>query len=416
MTRVLVVEDSATDFESIRGLMAAYEVVHATSMEEAQTCEDYDAVVLDLGLPDSSGLETVKKMLAATAAPIIVHTITGHDDLVREALQAGCADYIVKGSAVDVERAIGHAMERASQGDILLRESRKVGRIVHLLAECWDEEAEAAALVMDFEGRLKRATKRGHAKLEQLQLDLEALMSKHGGRIQGGHATTDHGFDWDLLLTTNPRAADEVFAVFMQVEIDETEIDMDEAHHHFRTPLTPIMVDLALLSDPSGRHVDRIKDNLKRLQNYAAMFVDYHGARAQSLRLHREDFDLAPILKRTFPGLHGPARLAVIGDPHRVEAFCEYLQSLTPTRVEAAMQRDVATVTVRIDDWQGPPAVDLVRPFSYQTKTDPGGLAVPLAREILEQLGGGVTVANDDDVLEFRFWLPAQGDLGRDRR
>lgn len=416
MTRVLVVEDSATDFESILGHMGAYDVVRAKSMEEARRCEDYDAVVLDLGLPDSSGLETVQKMLAATAAPIIVHSITGHDDLVRQALHAGCADYIVKGSAVDVQRAISHAMERASQGDILLRESRKVGRIVHQLAEAWDEDAEAAALVMDFEGRLKRATKRGQAKLEQLHLDLEILMSKHGGRIQSGHATTDHGFDWDLLLTTNPRDPDEVFAVFMQVEIDETEIDMDEAHHHFRTPLTPIMVDLALLSDPGGRHVDRIKDNLKRLQDYAASFVDYHGVRAQSLRLHREDFDLIPLLRDAFPALDGPARLAVIGDPHRVEALCDYLQSLAPASVSAAMQRDIASVTVRVEDWQGPPAAELVRPYAHQTKSDPGGLAIPLAREILEQLGGGLTVASDGDALEFRFWLPAQGDLGRDRR
>lgn len=74
-----------------------------------------DVILLDLSLPDSTGLKTVEAMRAAAPeVPIIV--LTGQDNhrLAEEALQAGAQDYLVKGQFQHdaLGRAIRHALVR----------------------------------------------------------------------------------------------------------------------------------------------------------------------------------------------------------------------------------------------------------------------------------------------------------------
>ncbi|HAA32643.1 MAG TPA: hybrid sensor histidine kinase/response regulator [Cyanobacteria bacterium UBA8553] len=75
----------------------------------------FDVVLLDLSLPDSAGLDAVKKLQAiAPEIPVIV--LTGYEDR-EHALQTvalGAQDYLVKGqiSAPLLERAIRYAIER----------------------------------------------------------------------------------------------------------------------------------------------------------------------------------------------------------------------------------------------------------------------------------------------------------------
>ena len=74
-----------------------------------------DVVLLDLGLPDSAGLETFERTLRGTpTAPIVV--ISGLDDehLALEAVRAGAQDYLVKGRLEGqlLARVIRYAIER----------------------------------------------------------------------------------------------------------------------------------------------------------------------------------------------------------------------------------------------------------------------------------------------------------------
>jgi len=76
---------------------------------------DIDAVLLDLGLPDSQGLSTLVKMQAeASTVPVVV--LTGLDDeaLAVEAVQEGAQDYLVKGEVDSnlLRRSIRYAIER----------------------------------------------------------------------------------------------------------------------------------------------------------------------------------------------------------------------------------------------------------------------------------------------------------------
>ncbi|XGA79714.1 diguanylate cyclase [Halomonas sp. CH40] len=74
-----------------------------------------DIILLDLNLPDSTGLETVSRCKAmACGTPIVV--LTGHDDMdfSLRALEAGAQDYLIKNQlkAENLLRAIRYAMER----------------------------------------------------------------------------------------------------------------------------------------------------------------------------------------------------------------------------------------------------------------------------------------------------------------
>ncbi len=122
--RVLYIEDDPAQATLLKELLrettsGACEVDSAGSLSEAMKLLEsvrYDLILLDLGLPDSQGLETFTKAKAwAGATPIIVLSGMDDEEAALRALQEGAEDYVVKGR-VDYStmwRTIRHAIERA---------------------------------------------------------------------------------------------------------------------------------------------------------------------------------------------------------------------------------------------------------------------------------------------------------------
>lgn len=119
--RVLLVEDDEGDAFLVRELLldagADVDIRRARSVAEAhlQLPGDVHCVLLDLGLPDATGLEALRVVLEA-APQIAVLVLTGLADEHRgmEAVAAGAQDYLVKGT-IDgqlLTRAIRYAVER----------------------------------------------------------------------------------------------------------------------------------------------------------------------------------------------------------------------------------------------------------------------------------------------------------------
>jgi len=101
MTRVLVVEDERPLLRALAMNLVArgYAVTEAESGARALAAladQKHDAIVLDLGLPDISGVEVIKAVREFSATPIIVLSArSGSADKVQ-ALDLGADDYVTK--------------------------------------------------------------------------------------------------------------------------------------------------------------------------------------------------------------------------------------------------------------------------------------------------------------------------------
>jgi serine phosphatase RsbU (regulator of sigma subunit) len=132
--RVLLVEDDDGDAVLVTALLdevgAPVDVTRArTAREAVALLPGFDCVLLDLGLPDASGLDGLRRILER-AGQAAVLVLTGHDDEERgiQALAVGAQDYLVKGQ-VDgslLLRGIRYAIERRRAEDThrQLREER----------------------------------------------------------------------------------------------------------------------------------------------------------------------------------------------------------------------------------------------------------------------------------------------------
>ncbi|GAA5082007.1 response regulator transcription factor [Nocardia iowensis] len=57
---------------------------------------DYDAVILDLGLPDIDGLEVLRRLRQVSSVPVLILTARGGEHTIVTALRGGADDYLVK--------------------------------------------------------------------------------------------------------------------------------------------------------------------------------------------------------------------------------------------------------------------------------------------------------------------------------
>jgi DNA-binding response OmpR family regulator len=101
MTRILVVEDQRSLLRNlVRGLgEEGYEVIPAASVSEARAAiaSQPDVLVLDLMLPDGSGVELLRKLREeGLRQPILILTARDSVDDRVEGLDAGADDYLVK--------------------------------------------------------------------------------------------------------------------------------------------------------------------------------------------------------------------------------------------------------------------------------------------------------------------------------
>jgi two-component system sensor histidine kinase UhpB len=111
--------DSAADADGADG--ADGSIVRALTLEDAAHAlrtRHVDAVLLDLHLPDSSGVASVKAVRAvAPEVPIVVLTGLQDHELAFECIVAGAQDYLSKASLDEqsLRRAVGYAMARVGE-------------------------------------------------------------------------------------------------------------------------------------------------------------------------------------------------------------------------------------------------------------------------------------------------------------
>jgi DNA-binding response OmpR family regulator len=169
MTNVLLVEDDS-DVRSavirqltVLGLTVRSAGTSLGALREA-TRDPGDVIVLDLGLPDLDGSETLKMLRAITQVPIIIATARDDEAEIIRLLYAGADDYLIK------PYSGGHL----------------AARIAALLRRAGAGQRPAALLVggLEVDPRRRKATLDGRAlDLNRREFDLLAYLAARPGEV-----------------------------------------------------------------------------------------------------------------------------------------------------------------------------------------------------------------------------------------
>jgi two-component system KDP operon response regulator KdpE len=104
--RVLVVDDEQQILRALRTSLrgAGYEVETAATVEDALAAAAMrppEAVILDLVLPDGTGIDVTRELRKWSTAPVILLSAVGEERDKIAALDAGADDYVTKPVGID---------------------------------------------------------------------------------------------------------------------------------------------------------------------------------------------------------------------------------------------------------------------------------------------------------------------------
>jgi two-component system, cell cycle sensor histidine kinase and response regulator CckA len=186
--KVLLVEDGEAEARLIQELLAEARGM-SFDVERVETLAaglhrlksgGIDLVLLDLGLPDSKGLETIRTMTAGgqNLPGIVVLSMLADEEVAVQAVQMGAQDYLIKGffEPTVLARSLRYAVERA-RTDEALRRARS-----DLEARVADRTAELAKAVAALEAEVKER-RQTEAALRASQQLLQGIIDNSGAVI-----------------------------------------------------------------------------------------------------------------------------------------------------------------------------------------------------------------------------------------
>lgn len=141
---ILLIEDSLAEARFLQELLKHshlknYHVVHVKRLTEAlqqlSQGSHFHVILLDLSLPDSQGLESLKPLIQnAPKLPIVVLTNTNDEELALEAVRQGAQDYLLKRQVTTevLVRSLQYAIERKQAIENLRQENETLENQVEL--------------------------------------------------------------------------------------------------------------------------------------------------------------------------------------------------------------------------------------------------------------------------------------------
>jgi len=169
--KLLVIEDEIAILTFLRSSLAesGWEVLEARTARlglDLAAKQKPDVILLDLGLPDQDGLQTLKALRKWTSAPVIIISARGQESDKIKGLDAGADDYLTKPFGINellarLRVAVRHGRERPEDAPpVYEREGLKVDLVARRV---WLKKKEL--------------------HLSPLQYDLLAVLVRNAGRV-----------------------------------------------------------------------------------------------------------------------------------------------------------------------------------------------------------------------------------------
>lgn len=201
---VLLVEDSPEDRAIYRRYLSRQTALAYTCLEAATGTEGLhlcqtvppDCLVLDLGLPDMTGLEFLHAVRAThgpLAIPVVVLTGQGSEQLAVQVLQQGAQEYLVKGQLT--AEALQHSITAACETVRLRRELAAYQQSLHTLNATLEQRVVERTALLELMQDITRAANESPSSAEALQYAVDRICAYL--RWPVGHAyLAPDGADW----------------------------------------------------------------------------------------------------------------------------------------------------------------------------------------------------------------------------
>ena len=466
---LLLVEDNPADAHLVRELLRddsdRLPLVHVERLGDAVVHlrqEQVACVLLDLSLPDSSGLEGLTSLWEHDpSVPIVVLTGQRDEEVGLEAVKHGAQDFLFKGRADGeaIKRSIRYAIERKKSEQALQQANER-------FATAFRSAATGMALMSPGPEHLGRFRLVNRALCELTGYREEALLGKHFAEIthpedrkeelasierlvkgeiakyqlEKRFIRADGEPVWILLtasLLSDARGAPlYVFSQMQDIsELKRAEQLKDEffalVSHELRTPLTSVIGYLELLADmqppDAARHfLEVAMRSSERLQRLVGDLLFMAELEAGRLGLEEGEVDLNAVVAEAVETaatrgrgqgitLELTAEQAAVcsGDRDRLAQVVDNLLSnalkYTPEggKVDVTLRSDGGGAVIEVaDNGVGIPAEEQSRLFerffrasSATEQATPGvGLGLTIVKAIVEGHGGRISIHSEQDV------------------